>query len=103
MKHLTKMTPADKRKAAYNNLQLSKASMSALQLGYVATTPPTYQTIYVSSLTGKASPRQAIKAKCLECVGFEDVKNAVGGCTCFRCPLWFYRPYQESGAQDETI
>jgi hypothetical protein len=43
---------------------------------------------------GKASPRQAIKAQCNECVG-ED-RQAVVECADRCCPLWRYRPYQES-------
>jgi hypothetical protein len=45
---------------------------------------------------GKSSPREAIKCKCLECVGF-DVKCIIN-CTASECPLWAYRPYQAKGA-----
>ena len=42
----------------------------------------------------KAPPRQAIKAFCQECAGYE--RRAVTGCTAYACPLWRYRPYQKS-------
>lgn len=48
------------------------------------------------SLDGSASPRGAIKAKCLECVGYEDAENRIRDCTVKRCPLLSYRPYQRS-------
>ena len=41
---------------------------------------------------GSASPRQAIKAKCLECLGFD--RKAITDCTGYSCPLWAYRPFQ---------
>lgn len=44
------------------------------------------------ALRGEASPRQAIKAKCLECCG--NVRADVVGCTSYGCPLYAYRPYQ---------
>lgn len=45
---------------------------------------------------GVASPRQAIKAKCLECCGFD--RKTVAGCTGYSCPLWAYRPFQDRTA-----
>ena len=40
----------------------------------------------------RASPRQAIKAKCLECVGMDSA--AITSCTASSCPLWALRPFQ---------
>ena len=40
---------------------------------------------------GTASPRQAMKAKCLECVGFDT--KAIVECTAAECPLYDFRPY----------
>ena len=61
--------------------------------------PVTYRGILERAFRGEASPRQAIKAQCLICVGFhrEDVRT----CSSSSCPLWDYRPYQEK--KDETI
>lgn len=43
----------------------------------------------------KASPRQAIKAFCHECQGYD--RDGVAGCTAYACPLWRYRPSQMKG------
>lgn len=40
----------------------------------------------------RASPRQAIKAKCLECCWLDE--KAIRECTATDCPLWRFRPYQ---------
>ena len=41
---------------------------------------------------GKASPRECIKAFCLECNGWEEA--AIRECTARACPLYGLRPYQ---------
>jgi hypothetical protein len=41
----------------------------------------------------KASPRQAIKAFCHECCGYD--RAAIAGCSGYACPLWHLRPYQK--------
>ncbi len=58
---------------------------------------PLYRGIVAKALDGTASPRGAIKAFCLRCVGY--VRDDVTNCTAYNCPLHKYRPYQE-GAQD---
>ena len=50
----------------------------------------------VYSPTG-ATPRQAIKAKCLECC-WMDVAG-IRECTGTACPLWGLRPYQTKRGQ----
>jgi hypothetical protein len=40
----------------------------------------------------KASPRQAIKAFCQECCGYD--RAAIIECMGYACPLWHFRPYQ---------
>ena len=55
-------------------------------------TTPMYRGVMVKAYEGKASPRAAIKAKCLECCSYE--RETIKSCTCFSCPLWLYRPYQ---------
>ena len=52
---------------------------------------------YLRATRGEASPRQAIKSSCLECVGWERVE--VRRCTDLGCPLWMYRPFKEDGQQ----
>jgi hypothetical protein len=58
--------------------------------------PSKYRAFYAKALAGDLSPRQAIKAKCQACCGWEDLKSRVGGCTVRACPLWPLRPYQDA-------
>ena len=46
------------------------------------------------AFSGAASPRKAIKAMCLSCMGYERVQ--IANCTGFSCPLWAYRPFQKA-------
>lgn len=54
---------------------------------------PMYEKVVQRAREGTASPRQAIKAFCLTCVGF--VRADITGCTATHCPLYAYRPYQK--------
>jgi hypothetical protein len=58
-----------------------------------------YEQVIADARAGTASPRRAIKAKCLECVGF--VRKDITHCTSLQCPLYAYRPYQAEGYEDE--
>ena len=66
------------------------ASKRARRLSFV---PASSQKLFERVYAGKASPRTAIKAQCLECVGFE--RAAITGCTAYACPLRNLRPYQK--------
>lgn len=48
---------------------------------------------YMAYQQGRASA--AIKAKCLDCCGMEDVSNRIRDCEASGCPLWRVRPYQD--------
>lgn len=61
----------------------------------IAETPPLYRQIMVKAYAGSCSPRQAIKAACLHCVGYE--RDAITHCSGWNCPLWPLRPYQNEG------
>lgn len=52
------------------------------------------------AFSGSASPRQAIKAMCLACTGFE--RQEITDCTGYSCPLWCYRPFQKGDEPDES-
>lgn len=54
-----------------------------------------YRTVMLKAYQGTASPRSAIKAQCLICVGYN--RDAITHCTGHSCPLWAYRPYQNEG------
>ena len=60
-----------------------------------------YRPVMRKAYQGTASPRSAIKAQCLICVGYDRV--AVTHCTGHSCPLWAYRPYQIKGAKELNI
>ena len=59
----------------------------------ISQAPATTQKSLGRAFSGVASPRAAIKAMCLTCVGYE--RMAITNCTGWSCPLWKYRPYQE--------
>jgi len=56
--------------------------------------PKLYQGGYERAVSGRASPRQAIKAFCLECVGYENAVEEIRRCTDAGYPLYVYRPYR---------
>ena len=51
-----------------------------------------YRGVVRRAYAGAASPRTAIKAFCLQCVGY--MREDVARCTALACPLHGYRPYQ---------
>lgn len=59
----------------------------------IASVPRLYRKIVQQAIRGSASPRAAIKAQCLECVGY--VRTEVILCPSLTCPLYMYRPYKE--------
>ncbi len=52
---------------------------------------------YLRAASGKASPRQAIKAFCLDCVAWD--REQVRDCTGVDCPQFLYRPFQRREVQ----
>lgn len=59
---------------------------------------PLYKTIMVKAYSGDCSPRQAVKAQCLHCTGYD--RDAVRDCSGYSCPLWTFRPYQIGGVEE---
>lgn len=49
---------------------------------------------YLSAWEDKRSFRKAINAKCVECMGFEDVVRRIKECNIIICPLHHLRPFQ---------
>ena len=70
-----------------------------LMLKQVSADAPSKLGVFKSVYASTASPRQAIKAKCLECC-WMDVAG-IRECTGTACPLWSMRPYQQKGGVDE--
>ncbi len=62
------------------------------RLALIDATLPSAKNLFRRVFEGVASPRQCIKAFCLECNGFE--KESIPECTADACPLWRLRPYQ---------
>jgi hypothetical protein len=58
----------------------------------VSQIPRLYKSGYLRAVTAQASAKGAIKAQCLECVGW--VRRDVAECTALACPLWLYRPFK---------
>lgn len=56
-----------------------------------------YQPLMRRAYSGDCSPREAIKAFCLSCTGYE--RAAVTNCTSQACPLFLFRPYQKGGEE----
>jgi len=59
----------------------------------VAEAPQSAQGTLQRAFSGTASPRAAIKAACLACVGYD--RASIKNCTGWSCPLWKYRPFQD--------
>ena len=78
--------PQTARPAAFSHHQCDRL------LATVQKDAPSKAPLLSRVFAGMASPREAIKAKCLECVCFCEVE--VRKCTSPGCPLWEYRPYQ---------
>lgn len=53
--------------------------------------PKIYRRTYLLAVGGR-SPKAAIKASCLECIGWQ--REEVARCTASACPLYAYRPFQ---------
>lgn len=74
------------------------AAKRALMLQQVSEDAPSKLGVFKSVYASTASPRQAIKAKCLECC-WMDVAG-IRECTGTACPLWGFRPYQQKGGAE---
>lgn len=61
--------------------------------------PGIYKKNYLAVVSGKASPRNAIKAFCIECMGY--IRAEVTNCDVIDCPLNLFRPYRKAGDSDE--
>jgi hypothetical protein len=67
--------------------------LKALQDQWVAEAPVKYQKLYRRVLDGKGSPRECIKLKCLDCVGY--CRKEVEHCTSVYCALYQLRPFKK--------
>ena len=61
--------------------------------------PRIYRKNYLAAVEGRATPRNAIKAFCSECMNY--VRSEITKCETINCPLNLYRPYRKAGDNDE--
>ena len=54
--------------------------------------PSRYRKLYDRCMSGKGSPREAIKMQCLECWAWVQTETKL--CDNYACPLFSYRPYK---------
>ena len=67
--------------------------MDDRQSKYVERATPLYRALFTRIFSGFATPRAAIKAKCLDCVGQEDARNQIRECDITTCALHSLRPF----------
>lgn len=75
-------------------------SITLRQSTYLSQTPSLSAGIVKRAFLGAASPRGAIKAKCLACYNWQ--RTEVESCAVILCPLWNYRPFQEKSEADHA-
>lgn len=88
---------ADRQKAQseiVRRMAQLKSKLPARTIAEIERTPSRYLGRRLRAHTGEASLRETIKAHCESCVGYEDLKEQVGGCRSYSCLLWVHRPYQ---------
>lgn len=85
----------EKAKIAHSDrMARIKANLPERTFKMVSGAPPTYQGRLAKAVLGECSLTTAVRAKCEDCVGWEEVQKRVGGCKSYSCALWHWRPYQ---------
>jgi len=92
----TKKRPNNLKRATPEGLRLLKSTRKSQ--ANLLQVPLAYATGLSKALTGLGSAKSAIKAKCHECVGYDETKERISKCSNKRCALLAYRPYQLHGA-----
>lgn len=95
---MSRMGSADPRATAAERVRSRLSTIRSTKpvrvVRLVENIPARYLGRALKALTGEASSKAHIKAHCENCVGYEEVRARVGGCTSFGCMLWVVRPYQ---------
>ena len=89
----TKQPPKTRREDEFSDPK------RVLMLKQLSADAPSKLGVFKSVYSLTASPRQAIKAKCLECCWMHVA--GIRECLGTACPLWSFRPYQQKGGGDE--
>lgn len=74
--------------------------MNTIDMDFLNSIPLAYQKNYEKAMSGK-SDRAAVKAKCLDCTGYQ--KNEIAKCPSTTCPLHPRRPYQKVRKYEKTL
>ena len=90
--NITNRTAESSGLARQNRRGEAKTARESAIAARVSQMPKTSVSTYLKATRGRASPRVAIKAFCMECVGWS--RGEVTNCTATACPLWMYRPFQ---------
>ena len=69
-------------------------SIAAQSKFLMASVPVSARKLIARAFAGQLSPRQAIKAKCMDCSGYQRAE--VADCRVILCPLHAVRPFQET-------
>lgn len=88
---LDQKTPEALDGATRERLSVLNPSKRALVAKRAAGVPISARLGYLRAALGEGSPRQAIKAFCLECTGWDRAE--VTRCTAKACPLFEFRPF----------
>ena len=83
-----------RKQAIQDGLSAVEATCRSLVEERAKQAPISRRVGYLRAAAGTASPRAAVKAFCLECLGWD--RNEVSRCTGLACPLWQYRPFREA-------
>lgn len=75
----------------------SEQRRAAVIVKQISDAPESAKKTLRDAFSGSASPRSAIKALCLTCVGFDRL--AIKECSGHSCPVWRYRPFQSGDAK----
>ncbi|HPA18328.1 MAG TPA: hypothetical protein PLU30_11325 [Verrucomicrobiae bacterium] len=73
----------------------------AKRMQWVSECAPGKASLFRRVFLGRASPREAIKAQCLDCVGMDEA--AIRECPSTACPLWGFRPYTRPEAGSAKV
>lgn len=50
--------------------------------------------LQLRAMMGLVTRSEAIKAKCQQCVAYQNLKEEIGDCVATSCALWHFRPYR---------
>ena len=76
-----------------------KSSPSQRAVDYLKALPSAIERRWLEIYNGDLkTPRKMIELKCMDCAGFEDLRENVGNCQVRTCSLWHLRPFQSSSS-----